>query len=99
MKYYKIWRLIRESAQKTTAVAFPKSLCKTLTLGLFSYAVEASRAYGLGDWWLNGWMDVVTLFFKSLLLLQFCPILTKVGTDVLCAHIIETVEQIFKILL
>jgi len=79
MKYYKIWRLIRESAQKTTAVAFPKSLCKTLTWGLFSYAVEASRAYGLGDWWLNGWMDVVTLFSNLYSSYSFVRFLRKLA--------------------
>ena len=29
---------------------------------------------------IDGWMDVFKPFFKSLLLLQFCPILTNIGT-------------------
>ena len=44
------------------------------------------------------WMSVVKFLVKSLLLVySFSPILTKVGTHVLCANVHKTVEQISKI--
>jgi len=46
--------------------------------------------------WMDGWM-LSNFFFKLLRLLQFSPILTKLGTRVLRANTHKTVEQIFKI--
>jgi len=44
-------------------------------------------------------MDVVRLFSNRYPSYSFCPILTKLGTHVLCADTHTTMEQIFEILI
>ena len=44
-------------------------------------------------------MNVIKLFSNRYSFYSFCPIVTKVGTYVLCAHTEQTLQQIFKFLL
>jgi len=48
---------------------------------------------------MDGYMCDVKLFSNRYSSYSFYPILTKLGTHVLCAYAEITVEQIFKILL
>ena len=83
-----------------TSLHCPASTGLTMRFLIFVFSsVAACRPAELIVWVTDGRMCDVKLFSNRYSSYSFYPILTKLGTHVLCAYAEITVEQIFKILL